>query len=809
MKSLKRFHILVMFMIMITAGTVSAATDTAVTENIPWSGYWWPTKSGGLSTGIGYRGHPAPLEKYDLYKNGSYPGPATQWDLDNSYDPDAPSWYGLCGAWAAASAYEAIAFYPSVIDNIVFHVGDKKGLMTALHELSWEIGIRETVDSPEILHRWLLQYIKSLGVAFYAELEPNEEVWNYPVYRYEMNINDSGSYMDVACTIWYADDQVDPDFQGTQSLTKSYTYRLLKSGDAIIGGEWTGASIATHPSQVVMPTYPKARNPYLDYDFIRSIAVSVDDELESDQASELHPGGYNLILLDRDEYRLNVDAGDTAFVRVAFIEGLNASLRIEISDGLGNIVKQATVVEETEIQFECVQPPYLIAIDSDDYGGGGVYRIEYDLKKRFEFANHKIQKGFGWGGVALVNSESEACDRIYVVGYTSDGRPIQTYMGPFSLAANEKKTFFTADLKSRAIEKSDLYGIRVIASSGLNVVNLTGYNQRNMSCYAPDVLKTRMIVPDTVASWDTSKSVSWGLYNPNILPSSLLLRLVNTQGDILDEVELDIPANGTLHYSKTQSPFATTTDNGWILVQTDNANGVQGYIEWLEQGISKAEALRLLDADVEWVLPHVARTDMWKTSLTLINASERTNTAMISLIDGQSLQSINIALNAYEKQTIDLSDRFGDISSADFNQSAILIQADDPVSGYYCYDTPGDYMCFPLTASAVIDSQTILPHVATGSDWWTGVNLFNPSPVETVHIQLDPYDFKGQRIETEVLNMDLAPWKKSVFTVQSLFGAMASDFAFIKISVQEGGGLNGSYGIGNPECSMLTGHVFQ
>ena len=29
--------------------------------DIPWSGYWWPARYGGLSTGSDYRGHPAPL----------------------------------------------------------------------------------------------------------------------------------------------------------------------------------------------------------------------------------------------------------------------------------------------------------------------------------------------------------------------------------------------------------------------------------------------------------------------------------------------------------------------------------------------------------------------------------------------------------------------------------------------------------------------------------------------------------------------------------------------------------------------------
>ncbi len=397
-KIFRHAAMMVALLLSLMVSTTWAATDSAVSDNIPWSGYWWPTTGGGLSTGNGYRGHPAPLEKYELLKDGSYPGPATQWDFANNYDPNAPQWFGLCGAWAAASVYEPIDFHPSSIDNIVFYVGDKKGLMTALHELSWEVGIRESPDTPDIFHRWLLQYVKTLGVAFYAELDPSFEAWNYPVYRYEMETTDSGSAMDVVCTIWYVDDQVHPDFLGTLALTKRYTYRLFKSGNAIVGGEWTGASVTNRPSQLVMPTVPKARNPYLDYDFIRTIATSVDDDLEADSAVDLPPGGYNLILLNSDHYRLNTAVGDTLFLRITPMDDIDEALTIAVSDGDGQIVHQQSIGQTTDIQLTCEKPPYLLVVDRNDYGPGGVYRLEYDLKKQFEFANNKIQKGFGWGG---------------------------------------------------------------------------------------------------------------------------------------------------------------------------------------------------------------------------------------------------------------------------------------------------------------------------------------------------------------------------------------------------------------------------
>ena len=164
---------------------VSADTDFAEADFIPWSGWWWPSKFGGLATGADYNGHPAPLEKYDLLTTGSYPAAATLYYLDTEYDPDALSWSGLCHAYAAAAVYERIEFYPSSYENIIFNVGDKKGLITACH--TFDQRLYGNPEDPADFHYWLLHYIKDRGGILLRRARSQcEEVWNYPVFRYEM-----------------------------------------------------------------------------------------------------------------------------------------------------------------------------------------------------------------------------------------------------------------------------------------------------------------------------------------------------------------------------------------------------------------------------------------------------------------------------------------------------------------------------------------------------------------------------------------------------------------------------------------------
>ncbi len=396
-----------------------------------------------------------------------------------------------------------------------------------------------------------------------------------------------------------------------------------------------------------------------------------------------------------------------------------------------------------------------------------------------------------------------------MVGYTDDGRPLETYIGPFSLRPGEKKVFLTSELPVRPIEKNDLFGIKIMAPSALGVVNLMGYYQRNMSCYGTTSQRDWMAVPDTVTPGNNGKSVSWGIYNPAAVAVNARMQLFSGQGVLLDEVDLGLAANRAMHYNKTSSPFVTHADNGWIRVETDGADGLTGYVEWLEKGISKAEALNLPGYGTELVIPHVIHTDLWETRLSLINASGTANTAMLSLVNGSALQTQPVSFGPHEKQSIDLNELFGELSISDFNRSAVLIQSDGPLTGFYCYDTPADYLCYPLLGPEQIQDDFILPHIASGDGWWTGINLFNPSGSVSIAVQIQPYDQNGNLLGSAAQSRTLTPWKKEIFTIGALFPSIAPKIAYIKIRTSNGSGLIGTYGIGNPDCSMLSGSILQ
>lgn len=782
-------------------GIAAAETDTAEAIFTPWSGYWWPSKHGGLATGFDYRGHPAPLEKYELFANGVMPGQATEWYLENYYDPDAPSWYGLCNGFAAAAVYEKIRFFPSVHDNILFRVGDKKGLISACHAI--DTSIRANAHSPDVFHYWLLKYIKDQGVAFYAELDPSEEAWNYPVYRYHLETTKTDNRLNVTCTIWYAGDNVHPDFQGTLEHADQYTYTLFLQGEEVVGGEWTGGSVWDHPQQLIMPVEQVSDNPYLDCDLIREIATMVDDEWESETSVELPPGRYRMVLINDDEYVISSHVGDDLIFHLLKEDTLQEPMQVSVTDGEDREVFTGEVTDSLRFTIQSETPPYRLSVARPAYTETGVYFLEFDLRKSFEFADMKIQKGYGWGGMAIVNPHDTPCEAVYVVGYTRDGAAMETFAGPFALAPGEKRTFLYMDFSARMIERTELFGLKVMAPMRLEVVDLSGRYEKTMSCY--NAASADMAVfPDIAARWNTAKSLSWGIYNPGATAETFQLTHYSADGRVVDAESITLEARSTRHFSNTDDPFASVEDDGWVNVTGADGAVSGGYIAWIEGGLAQSEMLSPLSASRRFFIPHAAGNGFWSMHVTLINPDANVNRIAVALLNGGVTDTSEIILNAGEKRTVGLWELF---PGADLGASAVSLTGDQDLAGYYAFRNSGDYAFFPLLAEADIHKTLTMPHVASNEYWWTAVNLLNPFDSEVVY-DVVPYDETGREMESPSrISQTVEGHSKAVWTLAALFGAQAQSVASVRISVRQGDGLMGILCYGTHDLAMLSGRV--
>jgi hypothetical protein len=291
----------------ITAPVYAQAVEQATANTTPWSGWWWPAKTGNLV--LGYRGgEPGALEKHDQVDGRQ----ASVWERQTYYhfDPQGADWWGHCHAWAAASVLEPQPTHDVARGGTVFHVGDIKGLLSEAHysDHASFYGQRfngnpgDDAQDMYPLNVWyvLRQYIYMNKTPVVFDLNPGPEVWSYPAYRYQISFQpiDAGTYQSAAAaalsqekranagaqsygnafyqgqlSMWVSTFDVYPDVVGTATDQHNYTFVFqANNGQLVIGSDhWTGASVQDHPDFAWYPTQRAQENPQLDYNLVSQL----------------------------------------------------------------------------------------------------------------------------------------------------------------------------------------------------------------------------------------------------------------------------------------------------------------------------------------------------------------------------------------------------------------------------------------------------------------------------------------------------------------------------------------------------------
>lgn len=301
---MKKLSFIIALLIAVTPVAAMAADGSAKGEikPAPWSGDWWSRKKGFMIKG--WPGHsPAPFQKYDAYvesRTGRNPG-ATAWEADvrnNHYNPNAENWEGHCNGWAAASILTAEPNRNRLRNGIEFKVADQKAILSEAYmntycnfygNRNWGRPGDDANDIyPDEFHRILMKYIASGKSAIICDTDSGRMVWNFPLYKFESSWS-TGWFDDkklkVSTTVYFADDNVRPDYVGTKWFSQNLTYNLNLDGNGnIVSGEWTGDSRKNHPDFVWVPTADapnpansNLENPRIDPKFVKEITEGPDN----------------------------------------------------------------------------------------------------------------------------------------------------------------------------------------------------------------------------------------------------------------------------------------------------------------------------------------------------------------------------------------------------------------------------------------------------------------------------------------------------------------------------------------------------
>jgi hypothetical protein len=261
----------------VTTPVYAQSVEQGTAAVTPWSGWWWPAKTGNLV--LGYRGEAGALVKHDQLTGKQ----ASQWEQHTYYhfDPQGADWWGHCHAWAAASILEPQPTHDVYMGGMAFHVGEIKGLLSEAHysDQATFYGQRyngNPGDDFQDMHPLLVwyvlrKYLHDNQTPIVFDLNPGPEVWSYPAFKYQISFQPmgNGAYQGQLA-IWVGSFEVYPDLVGTKTEEHDYTFTFQAQGNQLIAGSdrWTGASVQDHPDFAWYPVQRGQENPQLDYNFV-------------------------------------------------------------------------------------------------------------------------------------------------------------------------------------------------------------------------------------------------------------------------------------------------------------------------------------------------------------------------------------------------------------------------------------------------------------------------------------------------------------------------------------------------------------
>ncbi|MBC2714672.1 MAG: hypothetical protein HF978_05115 [Desulfobacteraceae bacterium] len=826
---IRKFFVYIVFVIIVISGIPfslsEAIADVIKTDTIPWSGYWWPYNKGGLATGSDYRGHPAPIEKYLLWTTNSDDGDLKDWYLYYYYDPNAPGWHGLCPVWARAAVMEDYEILPSTEDNFIWRVGDKKGLLLLCHDYAIQTNV--SGDDPVNFHLWLLDYIGTQKIPFLADLDAGSEVWYYPIYGYKMTSSTSGLSRSIRVTIYFADDNVFPDYVGTYERFITYTYTLdLNAQGEITGGQWTGNSVDNHPDNLSFPFSSGPKSPYIDCDEVRRLAQASDDFLETGKSAavSINPGTYHLVLLDEDRYVLQGQSGDIVSIEVAKDDTSDEDINIVVSDILGEPAASRVLdsQEPTIFTLELRNPPYTISMTQDDYTGDpNIYTMTISKLTAFHQNVPYIPKSGPWSGFVMFNAGDEMVEDVTLVTSDPDGRPVQTLLGPVDFAPYEKQVVMFDDLPWRSHEYGDSDSLMLISNQPLNMLNLFALDQNPMAGFVQDKASgSHLVIPGTVADIAAAGNLKGSVLNESFDEAGITIRIYDVDGHQQDDdIEEVIAPGGKYFFTPGTRPFSHVPKRGWIDIIATDGNILSAY-QYVKNSVGSRNAIDTLfalpvDGTTSLIVPHVTpQLGWWRTYLTLINPNDTINPVNLhfSVAGEDQTNDMDLEFAPFEKRVIDLTSEYGRFDGEPA-RSMLEITGQYPVVGYYTYSPPygKDEASFPLINDDMLKSKLVLPHYAgQGGHFWTGICICNPNNYP-VTVSVQPYDGNGRAGEDLMMTtMSLGAGEKEIFTVRSKFGDSASDISFIEFEENEQAPIGGFYLFGNIKngklsVEMLTG----
>ena len=777
----------------------------------PWSGWWWPKSQGELV--FGYRGKPAPVEKYGLYVSGKRYSAAYFKGLQEWYDPNALGWEGMCNGWVNASILENEPILPASSHGVFLTVGDKKGLLTACHfkdEIQYEYCSR----SPAPFHRYLLKYIGEQGQIIGADLDATEAFWSYPIYSYEMSVMSGTESDTVVCTIKYASDFVDPDYQGSLEKSETYRYRLYKDSEGNYNGqgEWLEES---HPQSVWVPIGIIQDDLFVDYKLVKEMALTYDDESEG---SNLLPGHHLLMIYpgEDDSFVITPQVGETLKCYMALdpqsAEGnsaryqLQCNQKIVASGDLDN--KLIPLSLSSEIGNDVLRLSFLPGANNS---AGVCVHLYVDIEAPNERWFYGFPTSTFWIGCAaspLDNNGGRAWLEIVGdqglpvgCGAVSGSNFIQGGRWLSNLDNHLTEDYFTND--------GQPVSFKLVSNVPCENLLLSGNGQTLRGpTTSTESTGHELIIPWLTRASDMKRSAIFYLYNSSREEVIAEISYFKSDGSPKTIVPVALAPRNTASFRSGDYPGENGGVDGWAIIRSPDLK-ISGATV-LKEGYKFSDQLPLLKSRQSWVVPHLATTYGWQSRLGFCNSNpEILQVTIKAVIEGEVIGSAyQLSLDPYEKKELVVSGNLFALSDEQMDQAWLRIDGNLKFAAYQRYSfgdqSVASMALFPNSSG---QSEHKLAHLVVADGWWTGIVLLNCGP-ESLQFDLLALDERGTVLQRTSLN--LGSQSKYCVDITALFSEV-SVRALASLQL-EGSGLENIkaqaiYGYGNG-ITLLSGHAW-
>lgn len=772
----------------------------------PWSGYWWPMSSGEIVTGNGYNGFPSPLEKYDYVTSGVYNGPATQSGRKRYYKPSGEPWEGLCFNWAAASILEEEPVHKGIFQGTVFNIGDKKGLLTVAYDgvLYNEYSTR----TPAKFHQVLETFIRDQRTPIMMDLGTDGEVWFYPVFKYDTEYTQSSNVRHYTTTIYYANDAVKPDYVGTFTSRSTYTYYFVLGplGDIVDSG-WEGDSVGASPVRATEPYGTVPANPGIAYDQVKWIVAAIDDPYAGNRSAETGPildsGGYRLLALDTDFFKVDLSEGDELSIQV-YHENDAVSLRFYSPHG--PLLKES-LGSDTFVIKAGQSGAYLLEITPTSVYE---YEPEYELylQRRLAYqAVFPINPSGLWRNALALSFLANGRGRAHMTIVDPDGFPRTSYMdlsASLQLSGGLEDTFdLQADDGYIRIDSDTPFEGLQIAVSGESL--MMGGDSLPVTGAAAEIFYPHFARND---GWKTY----FGLINIGDQTERIVRQAYGASGEPLssDLIELE---PGAKFENDTYYMGILGRDARCVSAATKSGrSSLMGYITFMNPSFASRgrDVVPLQSmAGSNLLIPHVASDEHWRTGIAVMNIGREDSPTIFVAYDaaGNWLATSESLLKVRQNLVRDIPGLFPVIAADRVASVKVASTNDQPLTGFVLYESSDRIRLASIPLRPPSTDSIILPHIACADGWWTGIGVTNAGSAGS-EVAISIFDENGNKVAER--RRFLYPNQRLCHTVRDLFDtdmASLTKARYLKIQSDSGQPLSGIYLMGRNGGQMMGGSI--